>query len=386
MNQERIGKFISSCRKEKKMTQMDLALKLGVTDKSISNWENGRNMPDLSLFKPLCDELGITINELLSGERIKKEEYQEKFEENIINTIEYSTKKINLIRNNLGIVLLILGVIMAFSAMTMFASDSSWGSVYSILGVIISLVGVSKLTKKLESYKRVIIHFGYIILFLAFLFVIDYMSVITQRQISRFCVIKTSFENGILCENPFYNVYKINSNSKNEYIIVDNKKEYTIDTIPNIPFNRNKSGIDNLIKYKNKYIGNNSNDSNLISSLPLSEYGYIFKIDTENLGLIINYHITDWYINENYYLEKSLVYNSIAIFALIDNVDYIKYNFSGKTYEVKRKNVENNFPNYKDIIKNGIDKDAFNKYLENKIGDKEFIDSCFDKLIFKTTS
>ena len=68
MNQEKIGKFIAKCRKDKKMTQSELSEKLGVTDKSIGNWENGRNMPDLSLFKPLCDVLGITINDLLSGE------------------------------------------------------------------------------------------------------------------------------------------------------------------------------------------------------------------------------------------------------------------------------------------------------------------------------
>ena len=80
MNQEKIGKFILDCRKKKNMTQSELAEKLGVSDRTIGNWENGRNMPDLSLFKPLCDELGITINELLSGENIKKEKYQEKFE------------------------------------------------------------------------------------------------------------------------------------------------------------------------------------------------------------------------------------------------------------------------------------------------------------------
>ena len=100
MNQEKIGKFILECRKNKKMTQSELAEKLGVTDKSVSNWENGRNMPDLSLFKPLCDELEITINELISGEKIDKQVYQEKFEENIINTIDYTTKKIKE-KNNL---------------------------------------------------------------------------------------------------------------------------------------------------------------------------------------------------------------------------------------------------------------------------------------------
>ena len=87
MNQVRIGKFIAECRKQKGLTQAYLGGKLGVTEKSVSNWENGRNMPDLSLFKPLCDELDITINDLMSGEKITQENYQERLEENIVNTI-----------------------------------------------------------------------------------------------------------------------------------------------------------------------------------------------------------------------------------------------------------------------------------------------------------
>ena len=381
MNQEKIGKFIAMRRKEKNMTQSELAEKLGVTDKSIGNWENGRNMSDLSLFKPLCNELDITINELLSGEGLKKEEYQEKFEENIINTIDYSTKKITLIRKNLGIVLLILGILISFTAMTMFASESSWGSIYSVIGAIISLIGVSKLTKNYKHSKRLLICSIYFIFFLVSLFVIDYISVISLKQLPRFCTIKTGNEYVYKCDNPIYTVYRVNSNTPNEYIIVDTKKEYNLDTIPVVPFNRSKSGIDNIVKYKNKYVGNNSNDGNLIGSLPLSEYGYVFKIDSNNLGLIIDYHITDWYINENYYLEKSIVYNSVSIFSLIDNVEYIKYNFSGKTYEVKRENVENNFPNYEKIVKDGINKEAFNKYLEQKVSDIDFIDLCFNKFV-----
>lgn len=76
MDQEKIGKFISKLRKEKNMTQEELAEKLGVSSKSISRWETGRNMPDLSLLKLLCEILGVSINELLSGERIKKNEFK----------------------------------------------------------------------------------------------------------------------------------------------------------------------------------------------------------------------------------------------------------------------------------------------------------------------
>lgn len=91
MNQKKIGEFIANCRKEKKLTQSELAEKLGVTEKSVSNWENGRNMPDISLFKELCKILGITINELMSGERLKNAE--ENLDENMIKLSELANLK-----------------------------------------------------------------------------------------------------------------------------------------------------------------------------------------------------------------------------------------------------------------------------------------------------
>ena len=73
MNQGKIGKFISDCRKEKQLTQEQLAVQLGVTSKSISKWETGNCLPDASKYKSLCEILGITINELFSGEKLSSE-------------------------------------------------------------------------------------------------------------------------------------------------------------------------------------------------------------------------------------------------------------------------------------------------------------------------
>ena len=73
MNQEKIGKFITTCRKEKNLTQEELAEKLNVSNKSVSRWENGKNMPDYSVLNDLCNILDININELLSGEKDNKE-------------------------------------------------------------------------------------------------------------------------------------------------------------------------------------------------------------------------------------------------------------------------------------------------------------------------
>ena len=380
MNQEKIGKFILKCRKAKKLTQSELAEKLGVTYKSVSNWENGRNMPDLSLFKPLCELLDISINDLISGEKVTKDKYQEKLEENIISTINYTSKKVSEKNNFIGVILIVFGIMIAITAMTIFPSESSWGSIYSIFGGIVSLIGASKFSKKLNYTKRLIINLGYFILFVAMLFLIDYISVVNIKQAPRFSYLKETTDNMIIYKAPFYNVYRINRDTKNEYYIVDTKKIYTENTVPITPFNRNKSGIDNIIKYKNKYVGNSSNDSNLINNLPLSEYGYVFEIDSANLELIIDYHITDWYLNENNYLEKSLLYNSVSIFSLIDNVDKLTFNFSGKSYQVYRKQIEELYPNYDDIVGNGIEKNNFNKYLENKMNDNDFIEIIFHKI------
>ena len=77
MDQEKIGKFISECRKEKQITQEQLAVQLGVTSKSISKWETGKCLPDASKYKCLCEILGITVNELFSGERLNSETEKE---------------------------------------------------------------------------------------------------------------------------------------------------------------------------------------------------------------------------------------------------------------------------------------------------------------------
>lgn len=84
MNQIDTGKFIAGCRKEKGLTQAQLAEKLNITDRAVSKWETGKCMPDSSIMLELCNILGVTVNELLSGERIEMNNYEEKVNENLI--------------------------------------------------------------------------------------------------------------------------------------------------------------------------------------------------------------------------------------------------------------------------------------------------------------
>ena len=91
MNQERIGKFIADCRKKKKLTQEELAQKLGITAKAVSKWECGRGLPDVSLYKDLCNILGITLNEFFIGEKIKEEKFKEQADNNLFSALENSS-------------------------------------------------------------------------------------------------------------------------------------------------------------------------------------------------------------------------------------------------------------------------------------------------------
>ncbi len=84
MNQVKIGKFIQERRKLKNLTQSQLADKLGITDRAVSKWENGRGLPDTSLMLDLCEVLEIAVNELLSGEVIKVNDYEKKAEEKLL--------------------------------------------------------------------------------------------------------------------------------------------------------------------------------------------------------------------------------------------------------------------------------------------------------------
>ena len=92
MNQEAIGKFIATCRKERGLTQVQLAEKLNITNRGVSKWETGNSCPDASIMLEPCKILEITVNELLSGERLSMVDYQKKAEENLVELQEKKTK------------------------------------------------------------------------------------------------------------------------------------------------------------------------------------------------------------------------------------------------------------------------------------------------------
>ena len=88
MDQVKIGKFIADCRRKANYTQMQLAEKLGITDRAVSKWETGKSLPDSSIMLLLCAILGITVNDLLSGEVVTMENYNKELENRLIEMVK----------------------------------------------------------------------------------------------------------------------------------------------------------------------------------------------------------------------------------------------------------------------------------------------------------
>jgi|GEM_PF-575242 len=116
MDQTRIGTFIAVLRKEKGLTQKELAEQIGISDKTVSKWETGNGMPDIAYLSPLCEVLDINVNELLSGEKLPSEEYLGKAEENMKHLMQENQNNKNAGRwqGLVGIALLAVAVFLTF--------------------------------------------------------------------------------------------------------------------------------------------------------------------------------------------------------------------------------------------------------------------------------
>lgn len=108
MDQKKIGQFIAICRKEQGLTQVQLAEQLGITNRAVSKWETAKSMPDVSVMMPLCEILDISVNELLSGEKIRMEEFREKADETVIQIERQKQITENVSKYSFGIVVVIL--------------------------------------------------------------------------------------------------------------------------------------------------------------------------------------------------------------------------------------------------------------------------------------
>ena len=145
MEQVKIGKFIASKRKEQGLTQLQLAEKLGITDRAVSKWETGKSLPDASLMPELCKLLKITINDLLCGEVVSVENYNEKAEKALLEMVkkeEMQNKKLMMYENVIGFSSTISFLIQVFVAV-FFVKNTTAQILLFILAFAFLIVGVS---------------------------------------------------------------------------------------------------------------------------------------------------------------------------------------------------------------------------------------------------
>ena len=144
MDQIKIGKFIADERKRKGYTQKQLSEKLEISDKTISKWERGNGFPEVSLLLPLCNELEITVNELLSGERLQAMDYKKKAEQNMVNLVkEAQESKKKIIMSAMVSVLVIVAAVPLFVVAGMFEMQV-WTRVLLMgIGFVIMVMGIA---------------------------------------------------------------------------------------------------------------------------------------------------------------------------------------------------------------------------------------------------
>ena len=229
MNQKKIGTFIAKKRKEKNLTQQELAEKIGVTNRTILNWENGKNMPDYSLLIPLCENLEITIDELINGEPTKQSK------DTIELIIEYLDRnnKVNLKqKRTLGKIFLIGGSLVSLFIMTFIRSNSRIyyqigipdPDIYITIGVILAIIGFSLINKKYNFKKRIVLNVIFIISYLSILLLYDTASIIIYNQPPRFHTSSLHEQVSETYQTLFYNVYRC-YNQDNKFHFAKKNKE-----------------------------------------------------------------------------------------------------------------------------------------------------------------
>lgn len=152
MNQEKIGAFIAKRRKEKKLTQAQLASYLGITDRAVSKWERGKGLPDPVYMLELCKLLDISVNELLTGEFIPKTNYQQKAEDNLLIMAKQEikqTKKMFFYENVIGIGSTIAFIILIFMSVYLI-KDQPIKILVFLIAFLFLITGVS-IALKIET-------------------------------------------------------------------------------------------------------------------------------------------------------------------------------------------------------------------------------------------
>lgn len=220
MDQKKVGLFLKTLRKEKNITQEVLAEALNVSSRTVSRWETGSNMPDISLLVELSEFYQVSIPEIIDGER-KSEKMNQETKNTAIKIAEYSKNELNTEKRKIiSALLMIFGVFIIISALAIFPNESSWGSIYAIIGGVILTVGIYFRIKSVlvKRGSRILSVVGCVIVLFGIFTVSDYIAVSQFRQVPRFSYEKSYGEDIVEHKTLFYTVIQKNPGTANESI------------------------------------------------------------------------------------------------------------------------------------------------------------------------
>lgn len=360
----------------KKMTQTELAEKLGVSDRTVGNWENGRNMPDLALLNPLCDVLNITLNELLNGE-LSESKTDEKLEKTLEISFDYSQNIIDKKDKYLGFLMLIFGIALdIFSGIFYYTRNHGRAYIY-LIGIYFAAVGLNKILKSAKNSHHVFISIVFAVLIVGSSFAYDYYKVSHHLDTPMWAYQTDGLYDDILqYKTPFYNYYIVHYNQNYDYYgVFDGKKEYTPWSLKTVPFT-SESSISELKKC-------NGDIECIVNKMPLY---FKYDLDDANKKIVFYYEENSAqprYLND---IKKALLYASLVIFLFTDydELEYqVTYNhdIDDPKYLTKREQFTTDFPKY-DTLVSDLTEENFHNLFETQLN-IEYTKYYF-KLLFTT--
>ena len=225
MDQIKIGVFLKELRKEKGLTQEQLAEVLNVSSRTVSRWETGSNMPDISILVEIAGFYDVSIPEIVQGER-KSETMDQETRETAVAMAMYSQNEVKIGKQKVvGILMSAFGIFVIVSALSIFPNDSSWGSIYSILGSIFLVIGLYFIIKPLVAKRalRILILLGCIALLFGTFTLSDYVAVSQFNQVPRFSymtIYDSRNPNEVVHKTIFYTAVQKNPGTENEQVFI----------------------------------------------------------------------------------------------------------------------------------------------------------------------
>lgn len=225
MDQIKIGSFLKQLRKDRNLTQEALAEQLHVSGRTVSRWETGTNMPDIGILIELAEFYEVSIPEIINGER-KSENMDQETRETAVKMAEYSKHAVKTGKQKvMGILLAAFGMFIIVSALMVFPSESSWGSIYSVLGSIVLLIGIYLMIRQVFVKYRVRIAalVACAVLLFGVFSLSDYIAVTQFHQVPRFRY-ETSYDSRypdqLVYKTLFFTAVQKNPGTEQEEIVI----------------------------------------------------------------------------------------------------------------------------------------------------------------------